>query len=411
MECAADAGFPGAADAFTGPLRERVDVFRRERKGKLWAGGHVLHGARPGPDAVLVNSNDYLCLARDPVVVEAMARTLAERGNDTLMSGVLLHGDDQPQLALETDLARFMGARSGILCQSGWEANAGLLATIVTEGTPVYVDTLAHMSLWEGARAAGGALRRFRHNDPGHLRRRIDTYGPGLVLVDSLYSTDGSVCPLAETAAVAGAAGCVMVVDESHAVGVWGDGGAGLWPGAAGPGSEAVWFRTASLSKAFAGRAGFIACEGPVEAELPDFVEYFKITAPPAVFSSTLLPHDVAGLRAAMDIVRVADDRRARLRDVSAYVRGELERIGPPLYVGGSGGQIVSLEAGDEAETIVLRDALEGRGVFGAPFVPPATRRKGCVVRISLHAGLTDAEVERVVAACVAARQSLPCQL
>lgn len=341
----------------------------------------------------MVNNNDYLALARDPRIVGAMSASLRARGNDALMSGVFL-GEEDPQLQLETALATFLRAEAGVLCQSGWAANTGLMQAVASHETPVYLDLLAHMSMWQGARDAGAPTRWFRHNDVGALRRQLRRYGPGVVAVDSIYSTTGSVCPLVEVAAAARESGSLLVVDESHSLGTHGPGGAGLTV-ALGL-AEAVDFVTASLSKAFAGRAGLVA------HRTRDFSEYFRYESHPAVFSSTLLPHDVAGLRASLSAITGSDGRRERLAAVSARVRQHLSAEGVPLR--GSASQIVGLLAGSERDTMALRDALAEHGVFGAPFAPPATTRNRSLVRLSLHAGLTDADVDRIVTACRAAR-------
>ncbi|MGH4029121.1 alpha-hydroxyketone-type quorum-sensing autoinducer synthase [Actinomycetota bacterium Odt1-20B] len=363
-----------------------------------WRGRHIFEGSVPGPGAIHLSSNDYLGLAREPRILKVMADTLTSEGNSTLMSGAYLRGT-HPQLRLENDLAHHLRAAGGILCQSGWAANTGLLQAVAAPGTPAYIDVLAHMSLWEGARLAGAEPHRFRHNDPAHLRRRIAASGPGVILVDSVYSTDGSVCPLPEITSVAQETGCLLVVDESHALGTHGALGEGL---VADLGLEdKVHFRTASLSKAFAGRAGLIACcDG-------EFVDYYKLAAYPAIFSSALQPHDVAGLAETLCVVREAGKRRDRLAALSSYVREELTASG--VGVGGSRSQIIALEGGSDLRTMELRDALERHGVFGSVFCPPATPRARSLVRLSLHAGLSDAEVERVVEGCRRVRGLLRC--
>ncbi|MCX4529915.1 MULTISPECIES: alpha-hydroxyketone-type quorum-sensing autoinducer synthase [unclassified Streptomyces] len=374
------------------PALFRAGLERHARRVREdWDGRHPLHGMKPPPGAVMVNSNDYLALARHPRIVKAMAETLTADGNDTLMSGVFLSGD-HPQLRLEADLARHMGAPAGILCQSGWAANTGLLQALAEPGTPVYIDMLAHMSLWEGARISGAALHRFRHNDTAHLRRRIADHGPGIILVDSIYSTDGSLCPLARVADLADEYACVLVVDESHSLGTHGDLGEGM-TGAAGLNGR-VHFQTASLSKAFAGRAGFIAvCE---EA----FTGYFKMRSHPAVFSSTLLPHDIAGLTETLAVVRADTWRRARLAEIATRVRHELTDAGVDLH--SSGSHILSLVGGDERHTMTLRDGLEQAGVFGSVFCPPATPRTRSLVRFSLHADLSDTQVDHLISSSLA---------
>ncbi|MFG2715698.1 alpha-hydroxyketone-type quorum-sensing autoinducer synthase [Streptomyces goshikiensis] len=387
---------PTVAPCLPAPFREGIERHAR-RVREDWDGRHLLHGMPPRPGAVMVNTNDYLALARHPRIVKAMTETLTADGNDTLMSGAFLSGD-HPQLRLEADLARHMGAPAGILCQSGWAANTGLLQALVRPGMPVYIDMLAHMSLWEGARTAGAALHRFRHNDPAHLRRRLTDHGSGIILVDSVYSTDGSICPLTQTTDLAQEFGCVLVVDESHSLGTHGDHGEGMTRTAGLNGR--VHFQTASLSKAFAGRAGFIAaCE---EA----FTGYFKMRSHPAVFSSTLLPHDIAGLVETLSVIREDTWRRARLAEITARVRDELTGAGLDLH--GSASHIVALTAGDERRTMALRDALEQRGVFGSVFCPPATPRTRSLIRLSLHAALTDAQVAHLITTCLDPSLPLP---
>ncbi|WP_412079122.1 alpha-hydroxyketone-type quorum-sensing autoinducer synthase [Streptomyces xanthophaeus] len=385
---------PTAAPCLPSPFRAGLERHARRFR-EDWDGRHVLHGRPPGPGAVMVNSNDYLDLGRHPRILKGMAEALTADGSGTLMSGAFLNGD-HPQLRLEADLARHMGAPAGILCQSGWAANTGLLQALAEPGMPVYIDMLAHMSLWEGARVAGAAIHRFRHNDPAHLRRRIADHGPGIILVDSIYSTDGSLCPLPQVADLADEYGCVLVVDESHSLGTHGDLGEGM-TAAAGL-HERVHFQTASLSKAFAGRAGFITtCEAA-------FTGYFKMRSHPAVFSSTLLPHDIAGLTETLAVVREDTWRRTRLAEIATRVREELTAGGLDLH--DSASHILSLVAGDERQTMTLRDALEQRGVFGSVFCPPATPRTRSLIRLSLHAGLTDAHVAHLITSCLACYRS-----
>lgn len=367
----------------------------RERVRREWSGGHILRGKIPGPNAIVLSSNDYLALSRHPAIIRAAAECLAEHGNGMVMSGIFLHGE-HAQLDLERRLAEFMQADAGVICQSGWCANTGLIQSIADEHVPVYVDMLAHMSLWEGARSAGARVVPFRHNDAEHLERQIRKHGAGVVMVDSVYSTNGSVCPLEEIIEAGAAGGCILVVDESHSLGTHGRHGEGL-VASLGLASR-VHFRTASLAKAFAGRAGFIACA-------QGFVDYFKFESNPAIFSSTLLPHEVAGLAATLKVIEQGDALRNRLHASAALLRQSLAELGYNLN--GSESQIVSLEPGSEAAAIVLRDALEARGVFGSVFCAPATARHRALIRFSLNSALGHHQVMHVINACREIREEV----
>ncbi len=366
----------------------RVDRYYRERVHETWGGRHILHGRQPPTDALHLSSNDYLALSRHPRILAAMSSSLAREGNGMLMSGIFLHGDS-PQLEFENNLAHFMQAQAGVLCQSGFCANTGLIQSIASDEVPVYADMLAHMSLWEGIRSAGAQGIMFHHNNPDHLERQILRHGPGVILVDTVYSTNGSICPLREITSIAEDRGCVLVADESHSLGTHGPNGEGLVVELGL--QDRVHFRTSSLAKAFAARAGFIACS-------ESFSEYFKFESLPAIFSSTLLPHEVTGLAATLDVVRTEGWRRDRLRRNSAYVRAGLDELGYNLN--GSESQIISLESGTEQQTIVLRDALEERGIFGSVFCAPATPKNRAMVRLSLNSALKQEELDRLLEAC-----------
>jgi CAI-1 autoinducer synthase len=245
------------------------------------------------------------------------------------------------------------------------------------------------MSLWEGVLAAGAKAVPFFHNDVEHLQKQIENFGPGVVVVDSVYSTSGSVCPLMDLVRVGNQNGCVLVVDESHSLGTHGPNGEGM-VASMGLASE-VHFRTASLAKAFAGRAGFITCS-------TRFADYFKCESRPAIFSSTLLAHEVAGLDATLTIIEKDKWRREKLNENANYLRGSLDEMGYNLNESTS--QIISLEAGHERKTIELREALEDCGIFGAPFCAPATPKNRSLIRFSLNCNLNQSELDRVINVC-----------
>jgi CAI-1 autoinducer synthase len=120
----------------------------------------------------------------------------------------------------------------------------------------------------------------------------------------------------------------------------------------------------------------------------------------PSIFSSCLLPHEVAGLQATLEVVKRSDDARSKLHANTRRMRASLTELGYPIHQGSE--QIISLEAGAEFDTLALRDALENEGVFGAVFCAPATSRNRAMVRLTLNAGLTDAEMSHVESAAKA---------
>ena len=252
--------------------------------------------------------------------MRAQARALLGHEHELLMSAVFQHGDT-PQSRVEARLAAMMRAEAGLIAQSGWAANVGLIQCIAGPAVPVYIDMAAHASLWEGITAAGAVPVPFRHNDVDHLNRQLERTGPGIIVVDSVYSTTGSVAPLTALVVAAEASGSVIVVDESHSLGTHGPGGAGL---VVQLGLERrVHFRTASLAKTFAGRAGFVACSGL-------FKDFFAVEARPAIFSSGLLRHELAWFEAAADFIGAAEARRESLHAITRSVRWATTSVTAP---------------------------------------------------------------------------------
>lgn len=367
-------------------LRNRIEREFSARWKEEWGGKFVLHGRPASAGAVRLDGNDYLSVTGHADIVNAQVAALRRDCESVVQSGVFLLGD-HPAHAFEKALSHWIGKEDGYLCQSGYAANLGLLQIIADAQTPVYLDSLAHMSLWEGARAARAPAHAFRHNDPAHLDRMLQQHGPGVVVVDSVYSTTGALCPLREIIEVAERHDSTIVVDESHSLGTHGPRGAGLCAQLGV--THRVHFITASLAKAFAGRAGFFTA--------PASMRYYTlISSFPNIFSSSLLPHEIAGLAATLEVIQASDDARRRLHAHTARLRRSLADAGFPIHQGSE--QIIALEAGAESATMVLRDELEARDVVGSIFCAPATSKNRAMVRLTLNASLTEAEMQHVEA-------------
>lgn len=174
-------------------LASLVDRFDRKRffdhprrAGKpFWYSLHSRDGA-----SLNLQSNDYLGLCGHPFIVDTAIMALMESGHEAVMSQAfaVTQLDQCEQRRFERRLGEFIGQGSGILCQSGYDANVGLLQAIAPRGLPVYVDQYAHASLYQGIHAAEAVPVRVRHNDMNDLRTKLISGGPGVVVVDSVYS-------------------------------------------------------------------------------------------------------------------------------------------------------------------------------------------------------------------------------
>jgi CAI-1 autoinducer synthase len=171
-------------------LGQRIDKYFKQ-----YPDGHVVHGRAATGSDIELSGNDYLAIGGDARILDRQLDALAERGDGVFMSGVYTQYLDA-QLRLEIDYAAWLGAEAAVLCQSGFAANEGLIQATAGPDTPAYIDMFAHASFWQGATVAEAETYAFRHNDAEHLRRRIAEHGPGIVIVEAIYSTIGDFCPL-----------------------------------------------------------------------------------------------------------------------------------------------------------------------------------------------------------------------
>ena len=273
-----------------------------------------------------------------------------------------------------------------MLAQSGWCANIGLIQSIAKRDLPVYLDFYTHMSFWEGVKAARAKPIPFQHNSVQSLRKRIISHGPGIIAVDSIYSTTGTISPLFEYVQLAQEFDCLLIVDESHSLGTHGPGGSGLVAELGLSGQ--VHIITASLAKALSGRGGLIAASTAL-------IEMIRYTALPIIFSSALTPHDLAGFLASLEIIDKEGWRREKLHSNATYLRNELLSCNFNLL--GSNSQIIPLLAGTEADIIWLRSELEHADIHGAVFCAPATPKNKTLIRLSISTCHQPEQLERIV--------------
>ncbi|MEZ9145005.1 alpha-hydroxyketone-type quorum-sensing autoinducer synthase [Vibrio sp. 10N.286.52.C3] len=368
-------------------IEERLNFYIQDLITQNQSQKHLVLGKRPQRNSVVMQSNDYLALSHNKQIQQAHQAAIVEQDDNVVMSAIFLQ-DEQSKPAFETELANYVGMESCLLSQSGWAANIGLLQTICPPGTPVYIDFFAHMSLWEGIRAAGALAHPFMHNNMNHLRKQLERHGSGVILVDSIYSTIGTIAPLRDIYEMAQEFDCAVVVDESHSLGTHGENGAGLVH-ALGITNQ-VDFITVSLAKTFAYRAGAILGPKQLSETLP-FVAY------PAIFSSTVLPQEVVRLEKTLEVIKGAEDKREALFKSAKSLTTGLKRIGFNIR---SESQIVALECGSERNTERVRDFLEERDVFGAVFCRPATGKNKNIIRFSVNADMTPRDIDHVLTVC-----------
>jgi glycine C-acetyltransferase len=345
--------------------------------------------------AVVLSSNDYLGLAGHPEVIEAGREALARYGAGTA-SVRFICGLFEPHLELERGLAEFLGTEAALTYTSCWNANHAVLDALCDGGTHVFSDELNHASIIDAIRLARPAAKSvYPHGDPAALDRALaaaPAEARKLVVSDGVFSMEGDLAPLPALVEIVRERGAVLILDDSHGLGVLGAGGRGT---AEHFGLEGeVDILTGTLGKALGGAAGgFVAGSEAL-------CRVLEQRSRPQLFSNGLAPAVAASAGRALGLLRADPGRVARLHANVTEFRRLLERAGLRPLPGESA--IVPLIVGETAIAIAAsRRLLEG-GVFvtgcGYPVVPEGTAR----IRAQISAAHTPEQLARAAAALAA---------
>jgi 8-amino-7-oxononanoate synthase len=344
----------------------------------------------------LVNfcSNDYLGLARDPRLVEALTAAASRYGVGA-GAAHLVTGHSREHHALEEELAAFTGRQSALLFSTGYMANLGTVCAMANRGDLVLQDRLNHASLIDGALLSGARFSRYRHVSVEDATRRLeggDERGR-LIATDGVFSMDGDVAPLGRLAQLARRSNAWLLVDDAHGLGALGARGGGLLE-LEGLSAQEVPLLVGTLGKAFGSFGAFVAGDR-------DLVDFILQRARSYVYTTALPPSIAAATRTALALACAEPWRRERLTALIARFRAGCAREGLPL--GDSTTPIQPILIGDAPRTVAASAALRDAGYWvsaiRAPTVPPGTER----LRVTLSAAHTEAQVEGLVAALAAA--------
>ncbi len=374
----------------------RLDAVFAGALGELSGRGRR-RAARPAPPGLLnVSSNDYLGLARHPLLAQRAAEWAASHGTGTGASR-LVTGTLDLHARVEQRLAAWKGTQAALLFASGWQANASVLAALLRlPGPPAlaFCDVLNHASLNHGCHAAGVARIRFRHNDMAHLAELLDAHAgwPGrrFIITESVFSMDGDQADLPALRALADRHDAFLYLDEAHATGVLGPRGMGL--SGAVPGG--VDLAMGTFSKALGGFGAYVAGS----RALCDWL----VNRASGVIHTTALPPPVLGaMDAALDLTPAMDAERDRLHAWAGRLRTALAGLG--IDHGPSTTQIVPAIVGSERAALELSARLRAQGILAVairpPTVPPGTSR----LRLALSAAHSHDDIGRLIGALRAA--------
>lgn len=338
------------------------------------------------------SGNDYLGLAGDSRLAAAAMRAIEATGTGARASP-LVCGRSEWHAQLEEALAAFEDAEAALLFPSGYAANVGAITALVGAGDVVISDRLNHASLIDGCRLSGAQVRVYPHADVAALDRELAKHRDvrrKLIVTDGVFSMDGDLAPLDELTKVAERHRAMVLVDEAHGTGVFGERGRGACEMFH---VEHSVIRVGTLSKAVGSQGGFVAGPRPL-------VDWLWNRSRTQVFSTALSPASCAAARVALEIIDTEPHLRITAHRRSEQLRREL-RAGGLEPLAGSTGPIVPLLVGDAGRTMQVARTLEAKGFLVGAIRPPTVPRGGARLRISVAAVHTVDDVRALAAAVV----------
>ncbi|MFD1939201.1 MULTISPECIES: glycine C-acetyltransferase [Nonomuraea] len=343
-------------------------------------------------------ANNYLGLADNAEVIETAKEALDTWGFG-MASVRFICGTQEVHKELESRLSDFLGMEDTVLYSSCFDANGGVFETLLDAQDAVISDALNHASIIDGIRLSKARRYRYANRDMAELEARLKEASDArrkLIVTDGVFSMDGYLAPLREICDLADQYGAMVMVDDSHAVGFVGPTGRGT-PELHGV-TDRVDIITGTLGKALGGASG-----GYVSAR-KEICELLRQRSRPYLFSNSLAPVIASASLRILDLLESSSEARERLRDNTLRFRTQMTEAGFDVLPGDH--PIAPVMIGDAAEAAAMAERLLDQGIYVIGFSYPVVPHGQARIRVQLSAAHSPEDVDRAVAAFVAARDS-----
>ncbi|MFW6220851.1 MAG: aminotransferase class I/II-fold pyridoxal phosphate-dependent enzyme [Fibrobacterota bacterium] len=334
-----------------------------------------------------LSTNSYLAIEECEEVHEEAMRLLDGDLTGNLASRLIGSRSSLYKL-LEQELANWKQTEAALLFNSGYAANLGILQALSSRNTVVFSDRLNHASIVDGIRLSGAQMVRYRHCDMDDLSTRLgeNSAKEKIIITDSVFSMDGDLAPLPALCDLACRFGALVIVDEAHAGGIFGERRSGLVEQCGV--EDAVDVRVGTLSKAVGGLGGFFAGSR--------FLYDYLVNTARSLIYSTALPHSVLAFDlAAIRYIRTHPNLGTELLQKADDLREKIGRLG--FNTLNSTTQIVPCIIGDDKKALELSNALREKGIKVPSIRPPTVPKGTSRLRFSVHNGMKADQVEAIV--------------
>ncbi|ELR71700.1 Long-chain-fatty-acid--CoA ligase [Fulvivirga imtechensis AK7] len=354
-------------------------------------------------EAIIWTTNLYLGLNRDKQVMEESAKALQQFGTG-MGTSAAASGMTDLHLQFEKEFAELVGKPGACLFPTGYTANVGAVAGLLGKNDVVVIDQLCHASIVDGARLCGATIRTFQHNNSSDLeavlKSEISPYRTVLVVLEGVYSMGEGAAPVADIVRMAKKYGALVLVDEAHSFGFYGERGAGI---CADQGiTEEVDFIMTTLSKALGSLGGVVAAR-------EEHIDLLKASARAYIFQASISPADMAAALTALRRIRSDDKLRDRLWDTTRYMRQRFTKAGYDLGTGD--GPIVTPHFSDKDKLYAIVQGMYQRGVQTSAVTYPIVESGRGRLRLICSASHTREDVDRTLEALIEAEREVDEQM
>ncbi|MFZ3373094.1 MAG: 8-amino-7-oxononanoate synthase [Desulfitobacteriaceae bacterium] len=331
-----------------------------------------------------LSSNNYLGIAAHPSLKTAAIKAVQELGCSAT-SARLIVGNYELYDQVEKDLSRFKDTEAALIFNTGYMANVGIITALAGRRDIIISDKANHASIIDGVRLSGAEFLRYKHVDMGDLERclkKTDGYRRKLIITDSVFSMDGDLAPLPAIVEMKEKYGAVLMIDEAHGDGIFGENGRGLaeYYGL----MDRVEINMGTFGKAF-------GCSGAYVAGRKVLIDYLRNKARSFIFTTGLPPVVVASVQAALQVVKQENWRSKEVLVKAAWVRAELTKAGFNLL--NSESQIIPILVGDNAPTLEFSKRLFDVNILAMAVRPPTVPLKAARLRLTVMATHSNEEL------------------
>ena len=342
-----------------------------------------------GKDVLMFGSNSYLGLTNHPKLKEASKAAIDKYGSGCAGSR-FLNGTLDIHIELEEKLAQFVGKEGALVFSTGFQVNLGVISAIPGRHDYVIIDDLDHACIIDGSRLSfAQKVWKYKHNDMESLEKllmKTEADRIKLIAIDGVFSMEGDIAKLPEIVALAKKYGANIFLDDAHSLGVLGKNGRGTADhfGL----TDDIDMIMGTFSKSLASIGGFVAADN-------DTINFLKHNARSLIFSASIAPANAASVIAALDLIQEEPERLDSLWDNTHYAMKLLKEAG--FDTGHTETPIIPIMIRDDFKTFKLTKLLLDQGVFVNPVVSPAVPSSSSLIRYSIMATHTKAQIEESV--------------